>query len=1088
MKISNFLRLGLGLTVFAVFLSPSLALGYDPEVHAGLTREAIFFYNQFFKEQTIKSSELAPMVAGAREEDTLPRMLNHFYDPINDVGLHYAFKDWQSSKDWAGDSANQTALLYRPSGIFDRLADILGQSRAEDTDYTWNRAIKDYLAGEKERAFAGLGHILHLIEDLTVPAHTRNDPHPPFVGVDPDGGGEDTYERYTAKFKPDLINVLQPLRIGKKQPVILDSLDKYFDELASYTNTHFYSQDTIGLSYYKSPAPVEVIKRDGKPYQEGKDFDGVFPLALMRTDLFDKGVLDLKVSSDFVNGEYWGRLSQKAVQYGAGVIDLFFKEVAKRQSNSSGGGSAQALSSFQLEVEPGFGSGIVELKVEAPKAAVLSDVVSLESNDELEAQVASAQEAIDGLRMQIDEVESLRQVLGENVEGAQELSSNVDWVPSIQFGTIIMGGGGVSSAPAPVVEEGSEEEVSIVEENVDSGSPASPKTASRGGEAGMTEGEGGEVEESAEVDTDVEPEPVVDTQLPGTITTLSLSNVGTSTLTLVWMAVGDDDDLGRAAEYDIRFGLEEITDENWGDAQRVEDVPEPSASYVQEEFLVTGLEQDTEYYFAIKAVDEEGNAGNISNNTSWRTLFVPEKIVISEVFVDMVGADNMEFIELYNPNGEAVDLEKWSVQYASGSADEFSDIKKKNFEEGAVVEAKSFYLVGLKDYEGEADMTWSQSLNNSGGVLWLVASQEVLEVDYEALIVDRLDYGVGEGGLLDIDFAVELPRVGKSLERRALVSELCVDMDEEHEFFGNACDAGVKSDFVVREVPTPQGRVNFPEPREKPTSLVLVGNYRAEDGTIDLSWSESVDWRGETGVSYGLSEDGEELLQGEEREFNKKILEINRDYGFEVQSFDAEGLGSEVKAIVINVPSYLSSLRWYFDSASSTEEEPVYRLEMAWEEYPFILAYRRHPALGKVEAWHVMVLTYNNEPVQIETMGEWFESYGWGAAINMVDPFWVIYPSCNSNKAKVSGVIFADTPEKCSYLMTPPQVQSLNKDYYGDGGVTLSISNKTFKEVFPGPDDYITVSYYAFDPGANFNSNQRLVAIDRHRYYLEVGE
>jgi len=141
-----------------------------------------------------------------------------------------------------------------------------------------------------------------------------------------------------------------------------------------------------------------------------------------------------------------------------------------------------------------------------------------------------------------------------------------------------------------------------------------------------------------------------------------------------------------------------------------------------------------------------------------------------------------------------------------------------------------------------------------------------------------------------------------------------------------------------------------------------------------------------------------------------------------------------------------------------------------------------------VEAWHVMVLTYNNEPVQIETMGEWFESYGWGAAINMVDPFWVIYPSCNSNKAKVSGVIFADTPEKCSYLMTPPQVQSLNKDYYGDGGVTLSISNKTFKEVFPGPDDYITVSYYAFDPGANFNSNQRLVAIDRHRYYLEVGE
>ena len=33
--------------------------------------------------------------------------------------------------------------------------------------------------------FKALGHVLHLLEDMGVPAHVRNDPHPPFINPDP---------------------------------------------------------------------------------------------------------------------------------------------------------------------------------------------------------------------------------------------------------------------------------------------------------------------------------------------------------------------------------------------------------------------------------------------------------------------------------------------------------------------------------------------------------------------------------------------------------------------------------------------------------------------------------------------------------------------------------------------------------------------------------------------------------------------------------------------------------------------------------------------------------------------------------------
>src|SRR3712207_7065155 len=40
----------------------------------------------------------------------------------------------------------------------------------------WNNAVA--LAADADRSWSTLGYVLHLLQDLTSPAHTRNDPHP----------------------------------------------------------------------------------------------------------------------------------------------------------------------------------------------------------------------------------------------------------------------------------------------------------------------------------------------------------------------------------------------------------------------------------------------------------------------------------------------------------------------------------------------------------------------------------------------------------------------------------------------------------------------------------------------------------------------------------------------------------------------------------------------------------------------------------------------------------------------------------------------------------------------------------------------
>ncbi|MFH1366790.1 MAG: FG-GAP-like repeat-containing protein [Patescibacteria group bacterium] len=116
---------------------------------------------------------------------------------------------------------------------------------------------------------------------------------------------------------------------------------------------------------------------------------------------------------------------------------------------------------------------------------------------------------------------------------------------------------------------------------------------------------------------------VISIVVPTTAVPVKITAVATSnSVTLNWTAPGDDNNIGLADQYDIRYATFPITEENFSSATVVPNPPTPQISGTTETFEVTGLTPDTLYYFALKTADEVPNWSNISNLVSKRTAAI----------------------------------------------------------------------------------------------------------------------------------------------------------------------------------------------------------------------------------------------------------------------------------------------------------------------------------------------------------------------------------------------------------------------------------------------------------------------------------
>ncbi len=371
MKLFSFLKHYFFYIVVFILLSIChLSFAYDEViVHPLLTSEMAKLYNLNYAEK-LTDQEIDWMKKGSKDEDERQGLLirsgNHFYNP-------FGIKKWAdntfvgnivpepklTAKEWAHDSLEQDSF---PGG-----------------DFTWERGIWDYVNGDKQHAYESLGHILHLIEDSTVPAHTRNDLHispndkdlapyqnlPHFEEIKKALQDGEPYESWTGakawsqNLKFDFAGNL----FQEKKPLLaLNNIDEYFDNIAKYTNTKFFSKDTI-YAYLEPNNKItaeDEIFVDSKilRYAYGTDENNQkYKLAAF---VYEQNNISKKIDKKYIvsddtpeiHSDYWSRLGPRAVLTGAGIIKLFKTEANKAAQNPQAVARPKSIASVYGPLTP----------------------------------------------------------------------------------------------------------------------------------------------------------------------------------------------------------------------------------------------------------------------------------------------------------------------------------------------------------------------------------------------------------------------------------------------------------------------------------------------------------------------------------------------------------------------------------------------------------------------------------------------------------------------------------------------------------------------------------------------------------------
>ena len=182
-------------------------------------------------------------------------------------------------------------------------------------------------------------------------------------------------------------------------------------------------------------------------------------------------------------------------------------------------------------------------------------------------------------------------------------------------------------------------------------------------------------------------------------------------------------------------------------------------------------------------------------------------VVVSEVqLTGGTGKTEEDFIELYNPTNQIVDLSGWKLKKRTKTG---SEGPLGTFDSGLTIPARGFFLWanskdGFADRIG-ADIARSYSV---------AANNSIALLDVADTVIDAVAWGSDlvnpfvEGSSLTA--ALE---ANQSYERKAWNGG-CVSAQDVGELLGNGCDTGNNgNDFSVRPVSSPQRSNGSPEPQ-----------------------------------------------------------------------------------------------------------------------------------------------------------------------------------------------------------------------------------------------------------------------------------
>jgi subtilisin family serine protease len=109
---------------------------------------------------------------------------------------------------------------------------------------------------------------------------------------------------------------------------------------------------------------------------------------------------------------------------------------------------------------------------------------------------------------------------------------------------------------------------------------------------------------------------------PAAITDLTVTRPGSNSVDLVWTATGDDGSSGTATFYDLRVSARAFGATDFETGTRVP-APRPTLAGTRQSWHLTGLATNSHYWLAMRARDEFGNLGPVSNVVEVQTLGPP---------------------------------------------------------------------------------------------------------------------------------------------------------------------------------------------------------------------------------------------------------------------------------------------------------------------------------------------------------------------------------------------------------------------------------------------------------------------------------
>lgn len=147
-------------------------IGYKYEDRIKLTFTTYDPYSDVTSDNgTFTQSLLEWMQYGSKSEDntiseTLFRYRNHFYDPVNNKGYQYGVLTGEKAPDWALEDNGTYSLQYWS---------------IQDAKSYYISALTSSTKTERDnnlaKTFKALGHVIHTVEDMAQPQHTKNDSH-----------------------------------------------------------------------------------------------------------------------------------------------------------------------------------------------------------------------------------------------------------------------------------------------------------------------------------------------------------------------------------------------------------------------------------------------------------------------------------------------------------------------------------------------------------------------------------------------------------------------------------------------------------------------------------------------------------------------------------------------------------------------------------------------------------------------------------------------------------------------------------------------------------------------------------------------